>query len=145
MLVRTQVAKCRGGPAGLLLSHILDRNGIDTIVLERQSRTHVLGRIRAGVLEAGTVEFLREVTGFLTKASQVNRTVLIQSVNFFKCIKAKATQGERGEAGPIGPQGEPGVPGTQQRRATRAIPGRPASCRSPERLCQTPCTMPAMR
>jgi p-hydroxybenzoate 3-monooxygenase len=42
-----------GGPAGLLLSHILHRNGIDSIVLERQSRAHVLSRIRAGVLEAG--------------------------------------------------------------------------------------------
>jgi len=50
-----------GGPAGLLLSHILDRNGIDSIVLERQTRTYVLERIRAGVLEAGTVALLREV------------------------------------------------------------------------------------
>ena len=57
---RTQVAIIGGGPAGLLLSHILHRNGIDSIVLERQSRTHVL-RIRAGVLEAGTVTLLREV------------------------------------------------------------------------------------
>ena len=58
---------------------------------------------------------------------------------------AKGPKGERGEAGPIGPQGEPGVPGTAGEKATRAIPARPASCRSPERLCQTPCTMPAMR
>src|SRR6202023_1376155 len=58
---RTQVAIIGGGPAGLLLSHMLHRAGIDSIVLERQSRTHVLGRIRAGVLEAGTVELLREV------------------------------------------------------------------------------------
>src|SRR5499425_3609487 len=58
---RTQVAIIGGGPAGLLLSHILDRNGIDSIVLERQSRAHVLARIRAGVLEAGTVALLREV------------------------------------------------------------------------------------
>ena len=50
-----------GGPAGLLLSHILDRSGIDSIVLERQSRAYVLERIRAGVLEAGTVTLLREV------------------------------------------------------------------------------------
>jgi p-hydroxybenzoate 3-monooxygenase len=55
------VAIIGGGPAGLLLSHILHRNGIDSIVLERQSRTHVLARIRAGVLEAGTVTLLREV------------------------------------------------------------------------------------
>src|SRR5262249_60548409 len=61
MPARTQVAIIGGGPAGLLLSHILDRNGIDSIVLERQSRAHVLARIRAGVLEAGTVALLREV------------------------------------------------------------------------------------
>jgi len=53
--MRTQVAIIGGGPAGLLLSHILDRNGIASIVLERQTRTYVLERIRAGVLEAGTV------------------------------------------------------------------------------------------
>src|SRR6516165_3155249 len=58
---RTQVAIIGGGPAGLLLSHILHRNGIDSILLERQSRRHVLERIRAGVLEAGTVALLREV------------------------------------------------------------------------------------
>ena len=59
--VRTQVAIIGGGPAGLLLSHILDQNGIDSVVLERQSRQHVLRRIRAGVLEAGTVDLLRAV------------------------------------------------------------------------------------
>jgi p-hydroxybenzoate 3-monooxygenase len=59
--IRTQVAIIGGGPAGLLLSHVLHRSGIDSIVLERQSRRHVLERIRAGVLEAGTVAFLREV------------------------------------------------------------------------------------
>jgi p-hydroxybenzoate 3-monooxygenase len=58
---RTQVAIIGGGPAGLLLAHILGRNGIDSIVLERQSRAHVLTRIRAGVLEAGSVALLREV------------------------------------------------------------------------------------
>ena len=58
---RTQVTIVGGGPAGLLLSHILHRNGLDSIVLERQSRSHVLERIRAGVLEAGTVALLREV------------------------------------------------------------------------------------
>ena len=59
--MRTQVAIIGGGPAGLLLSHMLDRQGIDNIVLERQSRAHVLKRIRAGVLEAGTVQLLRDV------------------------------------------------------------------------------------
>jgi p-hydroxybenzoate 3-monooxygenase len=59
--MRTQVAIIGGGPAGMLLSHILDRNGIDSIVLERQTRAHVLQRIRAGVLENGSVNLLREV------------------------------------------------------------------------------------
>lgn len=58
---RTQVAIIGGGPAGLLLSHILDGHSIDSVVLERQSRQHVLRRIRAGVLEAGTVDLLRAV------------------------------------------------------------------------------------
>lgn len=58
--MRTQVAIIGGGPAGLLLSQILHRAGVNSIVLERQSREHVLGRIRAGVLEWGTVEVLRD-------------------------------------------------------------------------------------
>jgi len=58
---RTQVAIIGGGPAGLLLSHILHKNGIDSIVLERQTRQYVLKRIRAGVLEEGSVALLREV------------------------------------------------------------------------------------
>ena len=56
--MRTQVAIIGGGPSGLLLSHLLNRAGIDTVVLERQSRAHVLSRIRAGVLERGTVDLL---------------------------------------------------------------------------------------
>ena len=48
------------GPAGTLLSHLLDRAGIDSVVLERQSREHVLSRIRAGVLEWGSVGLLRD-------------------------------------------------------------------------------------
>ncbi len=59
--MHTQVAIIGGGPAGMLLSHILDRNGIDSIVLERQSRAHVMQRIRAGVLENGSVNLLREI------------------------------------------------------------------------------------
>jgi p-hydroxybenzoate 3-monooxygenase len=57
--VRTQIAIIGGGPAGLLLSQILHRHDIDCIVLERQSRDYVLQRIRAGVLEWGSVEVLR--------------------------------------------------------------------------------------
>ncbi len=58
--MQTKVAIIGAGPAGALLSHILDRAGVDNIVLERQSRSYVLERIRAGVLEWGTVETLRE-------------------------------------------------------------------------------------
>ena len=58
--MRTQVAIVGAGPAGLLLSHLLHRAGIDTVVLERRSRRHVEERIRAGVLEQGTVDLLNE-------------------------------------------------------------------------------------
>jgi p-hydroxybenzoate 3-monooxygenase len=58
--VRTQVAIIGGGPAGLLLSQILHRAGVDNIVVERRSRAYVLQRIRAGVLEWGSVEVLRD-------------------------------------------------------------------------------------
>src|SRR6266516_304118 len=59
VITRVQVVIIGGGPAGLLLSHMLDLDGIDSVVLERQSRAHVLRRIRAGVLEAGTIALLR--------------------------------------------------------------------------------------
>ena len=57
--MRTQVAIIGGGPSGLMLSQLLMRAGIDTVVLERQTRAHVLGRIRAGVLERGCTDLLR--------------------------------------------------------------------------------------
>ncbi|MGE3771649.1 MAG: 4-hydroxybenzoate 3-monooxygenase [Gammaproteobacteria bacterium] len=57
--MRTQVAIVGAGPAGLLLSQLLNRAGIATVVIERHDRAHVLSRIRAGVLEWGTVELLR--------------------------------------------------------------------------------------
>ena len=50
---RTQVAIIGGGPAGILLSHLLHRHEIDNVVLERQTKAYVLKRIRAGVLETG--------------------------------------------------------------------------------------------
>jgi p-hydroxybenzoate 3-monooxygenase len=56
--VRTQVAIVGSGPSGLLLGQLLHGAGIDTVILERRSRDYVLSRIRAGVLEQGTVELL---------------------------------------------------------------------------------------
>ena len=58
MLTRTQVAIVGAGPAGLLLGQLLYKEGIDTLILERRSAEYVAGRIRAGVLEPGTVEVL---------------------------------------------------------------------------------------
>jgi len=58
---RTQVAIVGGGPGRLAALAMLDRDGIDSIVLERQSRAYVKQGIRAGFLEAGTVELLRAV------------------------------------------------------------------------------------
>jgi p-hydroxybenzoate 3-monooxygenase len=57
--ISTHVAIVGAGPAGSLLSHLLHLAGIDSVVVERSSRDHVLGRIRAGVLEWGSVEVLR--------------------------------------------------------------------------------------
>ena len=57
-MTRTQVAIIGAGPSGLLLSQLLNLNGVDNVVIERQSLEHVAGRIRAGVLEQGTVELL---------------------------------------------------------------------------------------
>jgi len=58
--MKTQICIIGGGPSGLMLSQLLHLKGIDTIVLERQSREYVLGRIRAGVLEHGFAELMRE-------------------------------------------------------------------------------------
>jgi len=58
--VKTQVAIIGGGPSGLLLSQLLHRQGIESVVLERKTRDYVLGRIRAGVLETGLVDLMRQ-------------------------------------------------------------------------------------
>jgi p-hydroxybenzoate 3-monooxygenase len=58
MTTRTQVTIIGAGPAGSLLSHILTLHGIDNLVVERQTADHVLSRIRAGVLERGSVDLL---------------------------------------------------------------------------------------
>jgi p-hydroxybenzoate 3-monooxygenase len=57
--MQTQVGIVGAGPAGLLLSHLLYREGIRSVVLEARSRAYIEKRVRAGVLEHGTVETLR--------------------------------------------------------------------------------------
>ncbi len=59
--MKTQVAIVGAGPAGLLLGALLHQAGIDNVILERQSAAYVLGRIRAGILEQGTVDLLNAV------------------------------------------------------------------------------------
>ena len=58
--VRTQVGIVGAGPAGLMLGHLLHRRGIETVILEARSREYVEKRIRAGVLEQGTIDLLDE-------------------------------------------------------------------------------------
>jgi p-hydroxybenzoate 3-monooxygenase len=59
--MRTQVGIVGAGPAGLLLSHLLHLEGVESIVLELRSRAEIESTIRAGVLEQGTVDLLTEV------------------------------------------------------------------------------------
>jgi p-hydroxybenzoate 3-monooxygenase len=59
--VRTQVVIVGAGPAGLLLSHLLDSAGVESVLVENRTPDYVLGRIRAGVLESSSVDLLTEV------------------------------------------------------------------------------------
>jgi N-methylhydantoinase A/oxoprolinase/acetone carboxylase beta subunit len=70
--MRTQVGIVGAGPAGLLLSHLLHLEGIDSVVLELRSRDYVEQRVRAGVLEQGSVELL-ERAGVAPDRVQVER------------------------------------------------------------------------
>src|SRR3989440_78464 len=60
-MMHTQVGIIGAGPAGLFLAHLLYREGIDCVVLEARSRTYVEDRVRAGVLEQGTVDLMAEL------------------------------------------------------------------------------------
>jgi p-hydroxybenzoate 3-monooxygenase len=68
--VRTRVAIVGAGPAGLMLAHLLASDGIESVVIDRRSRSEIERTIRAGILEQATVELL-EATG----ASSRVRTV----------------------------------------------------------------------
>src|SRR5262245_45824846 len=59
--MRTQVGIVGAGPAGLLLSLLLQRAGIDCVVLESRSREYVENRVRAGVLEEGTIKLMEDL------------------------------------------------------------------------------------
>lgn len=72
--MRTQVAIVGAGPSGLLLGQLLANAGIDNVIVERRSAEYVLGRVRAGVLEQGTVDLLDEagVAGRIRKFGLVH-------------------------------------------------------------------------
>ncbi|HEY6932632.1 MAG TPA: 4-hydroxybenzoate 3-monooxygenase [Marmoricola sp.] len=59
--LRTQVAIVGAGPAGMLLAHLLDELGVESVVVETRSEEYVAARIRAGILEQSTVDVLRQV------------------------------------------------------------------------------------
>ena len=90
--MKTQVAIIGGGPSGLLLSQLLNKAGIDTVILERASRERVLSRIRAGVLESGTVQMLHEAgvadrlerEGIPHDGAYVTDDDLMVHINFFE-------------------------------------------------------------
>ena len=81
--MRTKVVIIGGGPSGLLLSRLLSLDGIDNIVLEKQSKSHVIGRIRAGVLESGTTKMLQKagVSGRLNKEDFVHDGIQLSFKN----------------------------------------------------------------
>ena len=58
--IRTQVGIVGAGPAGLMLGHLLHRAGVDSVIVETRGQDHVVERVRAGVLEQGTVDLMRE-------------------------------------------------------------------------------------
>ncbi|HYL59980.1 MAG TPA: 4-hydroxybenzoate 3-monooxygenase [Candidatus Acidoferrales bacterium] len=58
--MHTQVGIVGAGPAGLMLAHLLHRKGIESVILEARSREHIEGRVRAGLLEQGTVDLMIE-------------------------------------------------------------------------------------
>ena len=61
MTTRTQVGIVGAGPAGLMLGQLLHLQGIDSVIVENRSQQYVIERVRAGVLEQGTVDLMREV------------------------------------------------------------------------------------
>ncbi len=73
--MKVQVCIIGGGPSGLLLSQLLHLQGIDTVVLEKYSREHVLARIRAGVLEHGFAKLMREAQcgGRMDREGEIHR------------------------------------------------------------------------
>jgi len=73
--MRSQIAIIGAGPAGLMLAHLLQREGVDAVILETRNRDYIEGRVRAGVLEQTTVNLLRQ----LGIADRMSREGLVHS------------------------------------------------------------------
>ena len=86
--MKTQIAIIGAGPAGLLLSKLLSDNSVDNIVIEKRTAEHVSGRIRAGILEPGTVELLKnaKIADRLTKEGLNHKGFFISSNNILQRI-----------------------------------------------------------
>ncbi|WP_150523553.1 4-hydroxybenzoate 3-monooxygenase [Roseibium sediminis] len=92
--MRSQVVIVGGGPSGLLLGQLLHLAGIDTVILERKTRDYVLSRIRAGILETGLVDLMRNagVSERMDKESFIHEGTCISyenelfAINFQKLI-----------------------------------------------------------
>jgi p-hydroxybenzoate 3-monooxygenase len=93
--MKTQVAIIGAGPSGLLLGQLLHRQGIDTVIIEAKSPDYVLGRIRAGVLEQGTVDLLREagVSARMEREGQAHEGVAFSFAGREERIDLKALSG----------------------------------------------------
>jgi p-hydroxybenzoate 3-monooxygenase len=94
--VRTQVAIIGAGPAGMLLGHLLQQQGVQPVVLERHDRAYVEGRVRAGVLERTTVDLLERLglDGRLRREGLVHRGVnLVHDGRMFRIDMHRLTGG----------------------------------------------------
>ena len=93
--MKTQVGIIGGGPSGLLLAQLLGLQGIATVVLERQSREYVLGRIRAGVLEHGFAQLMRlaQVSKRMDREGEVHDGFFISHGNLKQRVDLTALTG----------------------------------------------------
>ncbi len=94
--MRTKVGIIGAGPAGLFLAHLLDRAGIDNVLLEARSRDYVEARVRAGVLEPGTVDVMTQLglDGRMRRESMIDRVIDFRFEGRIMRVPLEATTGQ---------------------------------------------------